>query len=143
MQWKTPQNSKKYFWTEHAKQKMQQHGLSGQRVVRVIRKPLRTEESIAGNNVVAVMQPQSTKRDADGTKTWSAEIWVMYKIVDNPQEKAKQKASDAPDAMAQFLHDMRLQQKQIRIISAWRYPGKTTPGEPLPEEIADEIAEIL
>lgn len=29
------------------------------------------------------------------------------------------------------------------IISAWRYPGKTKPGEPLPEEILKEFREAL
>ncbi len=29
-----------------------------------------------------------------------------------------------------------------KIISAWRYPGRTKPGEPLPEEILREIREI-
>ncbi len=28
-----------------------------------------------------------------------------------------------------------------RVISAWRYPGRTKPGEPLPEEILREIRE--
>ena len=28
-----------------------------------------------------------------------------------------------------------------RVISAWRYPGRTKPGEPLPEEIIREIKE--
>jgi len=30
-----------------------------------------------------------------------------------------------------------------KIISAWRYPGRTKPGEPLPEEILREIKESL
>jgi hypothetical protein len=30
----------------------------------------------------------------------------------------------------------------MTIISAWRYPGQTKPGEALPQEIWDEIAEI-
>lgn len=30
---------------------------------------------------------------------------------------------------------------EMRIISAWRYPGKTKPGEPLPNEILREIKE--
>lgn len=30
-----------------------------------------------------------------------------------------------------------------RIISAWRYPGRTKPGEPLPDEIVREIRAIV
>ena len=30
-----------------------------------------------------------------------------------------------------------------RVISAWKYPGKTKPGEPLPREIIFELKEAL
>lgn len=42
------------------------------------------------------------------------EIWVM--VVDKPKER--------------------------RVISTWRYPGRTDPGEPLPEEILREFRAI-
>jgi hypothetical protein len=32
--------------------------------------------------------------------------------------------------------------KGKRVISAWKYPGITKPGEPLPEEILREMREI-
>ena len=32
---------------------------------------------------------------------------------------------------------------QRRVVSAWRYPGITIPGEPLPEEIIKEFRAIL
>lgn len=41
------------------------------------------------------------------------EIWVMVRDVDNKR----------------------------RVISAWRYPGRTVPGEPLPEEILKEFSD--
>lgn len=50
-----------------------------------------------------------------GSKKHPYEVWVMVK-----DEKAKRK-----------------------IISAWRYPGITHPGEPLPEEILREFREIF
>ena len=50
-----------------------------------------------------------------GSKKHPYEIWVMVK-----DEKARRK-----------------------IISAWRYPGITHPGEPLPEEILKEFREIF
>ncbi len=31
------------------------------------------------------------------------------------------------------------EKKRRKIISAWRYPGRTKPGQPLPEEILKEI----
>lgn len=141
--WKEPQNSEKYHWTGHAKMKMRRYGLSAQRVTRVIRRPLRTEEAIAGEGTIAVMQPQSTKRGEDGEKIWSSEIWVMYKIVTKKEAKKKSDDNISSDAMADFLERIAQNQKQIRIISAWRYPGKTEPGESLPEEIVEEIAEVM
>lgn len=50
-----------------------------------------------------------------GSKKHPYEVWVMVK-----DEKARRK-----------------------IISAWRYPGATKAGEPLPEEILREFREII
>ncbi len=50
-----------------------------------------------------------------GSKKHPYEIWVMVK-------------------------DEKLNRK---VISAWRYPGLTQPGEPLPEEILREFREII
>ncbi len=91
--------------------------------------------------MIAVMQPQSMKRDESGEKTWSHEIWVMYKIVDG-QKRGATDGGVADDVMVQFLQKIERERKQIRIISAWRYPGKTEPGECLPDEVLDEIAEV-
>ncbi|MBI2013880.1 MAG: hypothetical protein HYS87_03585 [Candidatus Colwellbacteria bacterium] len=33
--------------------------------------------------------------------------------------------------------------QNLRVISAWRYPGRTKAGEPLPKEIIKEIREII
>lgn len=142
MQWKEPKNSEKYYWTEHAKMKMRRYGLSAQRVSRVIRRPLRTEEGIVGGGTIAVMQPQSTRRDPSGEKTWSSEIWVMYTIVESVDKKDHVMQSSEDDAMTVFLQRITQSQKKIRIISAWRYPGKTEPGDILPDEIMDEIAQV-
>lgn len=145
MQRKDPKNSEKYYWTERAKMKMRLYGLSGQRVTRVIRRPLRTEEGVGGVGTIAVMQPQTMRRGDDGEKTWSSEIWVMYEIVTKKEENTEGKKDPhklSSDAMTDFLARMTQNTKQIRIISAWRYPGKTVPGESLPDEIADEIAEV-
>jgi hypothetical protein len=136
--WKEPKNSDKYYWTSHAKMKMKQYGLSAQRVVRVIRRPVRIEEGVS-NNTIAVVQPQSTKKGQDGKKTWSSEIWVMYQIKEKKQQFKNDKVMD--EKMLAFLSGIN-NQKQIYIISVWRYPGKTAPGECLPDKILDEIAEI-
>lgn len=100
-----------YIFTLHAQYKMKQYGLSEQRVRSVIRNPRRREEGIVPKTV-AVMQPVSVKRDLKKEEKWKQEIWVMF------QNSAKQ---------------------QLRIISAWRYPGMSPKRNPIPEEILREL----
>ena len=51
-----------------------------------------------------------------GNKTYS-EIWTIYKPIKH--------------------------KKQIKIITAWRYPGKSSARDPIPQEILDEIQRIV
>ena len=104
---------KPLYWTSHAKDKMRFYNLSESRVKRVLNAPKRTEEGIAPDTI-AMMQPASIKTTV-GKPGWSQEIWVMI-------EETK---------------------KERKIISAWRYPGMTKAGEPLPEEILQEISEAF
>lgn len=60
---------KPLHWTEHARFKMRQYGLSEARVKRVLRAPSRVEAGIAPKTV-AIMQPAGAKRPQ--------EIWCMY-----------------------------------------------------------------
>ncbi|MGC9603620.1 MAG: DUF4258 domain-containing protein [Minisyncoccia bacterium] len=53
-----------------------------------------------------------------GTKRYQ-EIWAMYKLA---------KRGDA---------------KSIKIITAWRYPGKSPLRDPIPQEILREIKQLL
>lgn len=103
----------KIIWTTHAKFKMAFYGLSENRVRRVLKTPLRTEEGIA-EKTGACMQPSSYKFK-NGKKSWSQEIWVMFTNTKNG----------------------------IKIISAWRYPGITKPRAPFPDAILAEIDEGL
>jgi len=50
-----------------------------------------------------------------GSKKRPSEIWVMLVTTD----------------------------KGTKVVSAWRYPGVTKPGEPLPETILKEISEAI
>lgn len=97
-------------WTSHAKMKMQYYRLSEGRVRRVLHSPMRIEEGIA-EDTIAMMQPVSLTKSIKGQEDWNQEIWVM--IVEAPSER--------------------------RVISAWRYPGKTKVGDPLPQEIINEL----
>ena len=121
----------RYQFTEHSRYKMQQYNLSEQRVTRIIRAPKRTEEGIA-HKTIAVMQPGTVKRDAKGKETWTQEIWVMF-VVKKNQEKG-----DVENRNSQFtIHNSA--NHQIRIVSAWRYPGMSPKRNPIPEEILREL----
>jgi len=54
-----------------------------------------------------------------GTKHYQ-EIWVMYKLIKNSNLKPK-----------------------IKIITAWRYPGKSPERNPVPQEIIEEVKKLL
>lgn len=100
--------SKALHWTFHARAKMNFYKLSEGRVRRVLHSPKRTEEGIAPKTI-AMMQPASVRWAAAGKpaagkreETWTQEIWVMVE-----------------------------DKKSLRkVISAWRYPGKTKPRDP-------------
>jgi len=122
------------LFTRHAEYKMKQYALSAQRVRTVLRNPKRREEGIM-KDTIAVMQPVST-RHRDGKETWTQEIWVMYvhQKAKNKKQKAKNSGSGGP---CYLLSDT----CSMRVISAWRYPGVSPQGNPIPEEILREIEE--
>lgn len=64
-------------------------------------------------NTIAMLQ-------SAGSKKHPYEIWVMVQ---------GQKS--------------RVKSQKLKIISAWKYPGRTKPGEPLPEEILREMRGIF
>ena len=108
---KLPKGDEKVFWTKHSKMKMRQYQFSEKRVLRILKKPDRSEEGIAPGTI-ANMQ-------ITGTKKHPTEVWMMYQIIKKP--------------------------RQIKIISAWRYPGRSPLGEPppIPEDTLEELDNIL
>ena len=104
------------IFTRHAREKMRQYNLSESRLKGVLRKPDRKELGIAPKTI-AIMQ-------ITGTKKHPTEIWMMY-------QKTKLKVKNE-------------KLKVIKIISAWRYPGRSPRGEPppIPEDILWEINEL-
>lgn len=128
IQTKKPKNSDKYHWTLHSIEKMRFYGLSEQKVLGIVRRPQRKEEGIV-KNTVAVMQPVSPKTDKEGKATWKTEIWAMYQVKKNKNRKNL-------SALEKLLF-----REQLKIISAWRYPGVSPKQNPIPEEILREISE--
>jgi len=117
----------KLIWTKHSEVKMNFYHLSKQRVQQVLNSPKRIEEGIAPNTI-AMMQPA-------GSKKHPYEIWVMIQKhgqtrtrIGTNTEKSPRKSAISPRKSA-----------IVKIISAWKYPGRTKTGEPLPEEILREI----
>lgn len=104
-------NTRRIFWTRHAKQKMRYYRLSEKRVLRILRRPDRKEEGIV-EGTIANMQ-------ITGTKSRPTEAWVMYIILKKP--------------------------KGIKIISCWRYPGRTPEGQRpiIPDDVMRDLLQIL
>ncbi len=111
---KPPKDTDRMSWTKHAIEKMRYYQLSESRLKRILNNPERKELGIA-SGTVAVMQPASSSRLQRGKPT--TEIWLMYQ---------------------------NLKRGKIRIITAWRYPGKSPIQGPIPipQEILEELGEI-
>lgn len=112
---------RKTIWTEHSKIKMRQYGLSKQKLLSILHKPERKEQGIVPGtiahmrtNKVFFKEKQITLAGAwKKPRKAPGEIWLMFK--------------DTKDFR--------------KIISAWRYPGISKPGEeiPIPEDIRKEL----
>lgn len=113
---------RKTVWTQHSEIKMRQYGLSKNKLFAILRSPERKEQGIVPGttavmrtNKIFFKAKQVTLKDAWKTqKKAPGEIWIMYKDV--------RSQADGPIR---------------KIISAWRYPGITKPGEqvPIPKDI--------
>lgn len=112
----------KIRWTTHSKMKMRQYRFSEKRVLRILRKPDRVENGIAPGTTAAMQ--------ITGTKKHPTEAWTMYVIMKKPPKESKHPTGQA---------------KGIKMISAWRYPGRTPVGKPpeIPEDTLNELANIL
>lgn len=112
---KLPLKEEKIYWTRHAKEKMRYYRLSEKRVKRVLRTPNRKQLGIAPRTI-ALMQ-------VTGTKKHPTEIWLMYQKTSSKSKTLKQK------------------ERVIKVISAWRYPGRSPKGQPppIPEDILWEL----
>ncbi len=109
--------------------KMQYYGISEQRIKRIVRFPTRTEEGVA-EDTIAAMQPAGAKGQQ--------ELWVMYKIVDG-----KKTENNSRDKTEKSIANYFLPSKKIKIITTWRYPGKSSARDPIPTEILAEIRGLI
>jgi len=108
---KFPKNDSRFSWTTHIKNKMVFYHISPNEIKTIFQKPNRTEEGIAPNTIAAMRVKKTRAKDRPETETW-----IMYKL--NQKTRSK-----------------------ITMISAWRYPGRTKPGErpQIPVDILEEL----
>lgn len=150
-------------WTRHSLAKISFYNLSQSRVKRVLRYPLRVEEGIVPGTIAAMQ--------VAGSKKHPYEVWVMYQIKTfSSSNFCKPKALAEKQSREEILSGKENQksitlsqsqgrsevselfpvgssksffshQKQVIIISAWKYPGITKPGAPIPipQDILEEI----
>jgi len=115
--------SEKYVWTNHARMKMRHYRLTESRVKRIIRHPSRIEEGVLENGIACMQPDGQPMKEKEPPSQWqkkrASEIWVMYVIV-----KSKSKP-------------------QIKIITAWRYPGKSPERDPIPADVLREVKQII
>ncbi len=168
---KQPKNDSKYIWTTHAWEKMQQYGISEQRVKRIVRFPKRTEEGVL-DGAVAAMSPCG--RSAVGRQpSHTSEMWVMYVLSDerrkgisndefqisNDGENPKQISNDEPCLPTGRFRNPKQKKnerpldnmsqflmntgKKFKIITVWRYPGVSPKRDAIPEDVLSEIRSMI
>jgi hypothetical protein len=121
---------KKIIWTEHSKIKMKQYGLSKIKILNLLHRPERAEQGIVPGTI-ALMKTNKLFSNDSFKKNLRLQLKVKTKFTPFRQKKS-------PGEVWLMYKDIRNQRK---IISAWRYPGITKPGEqiPIPQDIRNYI----
>lgn len=99
------------------------YGISEQKIRTILKSPDRIEHGIAEGTAAAMKRTRLKKAPE--------EIWVMY------AETNKLKPTAGID--------LQTKRGRLLMISAWRYPGITKPGEliPMPDDIRAELDGIF
>lgn len=144
-----PKDTAQFSWTRHIKNKMVFYHLSGAQILRIFRKPNRREEGIAPNTIAAMASRRPLKNNKQeiinerAKKQRVEEIWIMYRMNKGLRTKNKERESHvlSPQSSVPSKHS----QSRITLISAWRYPGTTKPGErpPIPEDVLEELNKVI
>jgi len=116
---------RKLEWTQHSQIKMKQYGLSKQKLFGILSRPERKEQGIVPGTT-AVMKTNK----------------IFFKAKKVTVKEAWQKPKRAPGEIWLMYKDLKVGMLPTRkIISAWRYPGISKPGEsiPIPDDIKREL----
>lgn len=155
MRFKLPQDDQKYRWTNHVKDKMIYYRISEGLIKRIVRFPQRIEEGIAPNTIAVMQARESVSRTAGRLRKKREEIWVMYQKISQISKLKSQNYREREGLISQNSNLKKqnfknnkidlLDRPKLRIISAWRYPGKSPTGKaiPIPEDIRAEILNSL
>jgi hypothetical protein len=142
-----PKDTSQFSWTRHIKNKMVFYHLSGAQILRIFRKPTRREEGIAPQTVAAMQarKPANSKSQMVNGSNRSEEIWIMYKL-NKKANDLQPRANRQPESLSLSGRKLSAVSSQhitsrITMISAWRYPGVTKPGErpSIPEDVAEML----
>jgi len=108
------------------------YNISGSQIMRIFRNADRREEGIAPGTIGAMKRRTKnskliTNNQKQKGKNREEEMWIMYKM--NARRSARSRVAG--------------HMSKVVMISAWRYPGRTKPGErpPIPEGLLEELAE--
>lgn len=126
-----------FYWTKHAQEKLRQYNLSASRVKRVIRHPERIEEGIAPETWASMQTA--------GSKKHPYEIWTMY-VIESSKTLTQLSSSQKNEvSVSTGMTRKNFKPKIIKVISAWKYPGKTNPTDPvpIPLDILQELTKEL
>ena len=157
----------KYIWTGHAAIKMRHYRLTPSRVKRVIRYPVRVEEGIL-EGAVAAMQPAGGKQYSEIWTMYTVVVWSDRGNLFRRHEKIPQRgiflrarsrsaalggiharetsrgpSQEVAATATDFLGEIPAEGKKIKVITAWRYPGKAPEHDPVPQEILREIRKLI
>lgn len=113
---------------------MKQYGLSKIKLINLLYRPERKENGIVPGTI-AVMKTNPI-RNLPARKAYGGQTSVSF--ADDKKGKFHYTAKKAPGEIWLMYKDVKDQRK---VISAWRYPGVTKPGEPIPvpEDIREDI----
>lgn len=107
--------------------KMRHYRLTEARIKRIIRYPARVEEGIFPG-AIACMSP------ADGRPY--SEIWTFYTLASiGKREGGIMRSASRTIGSGK--------EKKIKVISAWRYPGKSPARDPIPQDVLREIRGLV
>lgn len=104
------------IWTHHARQKMRFYRISETKVKQVFNHPDRIEKGIALHTIASMK--------VSGSRQHPYEVWIMYQRTRGITKKDKSSRNS-----------------RIKIISAWRYPGRSPVGEKI--DIPDDVRQDL